>query len=72
MLIIYRSIFADDDDDDDNVADTLGIASKPVVNGEPVKKQAEKQSTTDEVHVFIPLIVILIGVLVAFLAKLIV
>ncbi|KAL4218675.1 FK506-binding protein 15 [Mactra antiquata] len=45
-----KSIFADDDDDDDdNVADTLGISSKPAVNGEPVKnKTTEKQSTVDE------------------------
>ncbi|XP_053379992.1 FK506-binding protein 15-like isoform X2 [Mercenaria mercenaria] len=42
-----KSIF-DDDDDDDNVAETLGITNKPVVNGDPVKKSAEKQSTNEE------------------------
>lgn len=60
-----RSIFADDDGDDDNVADTLGISKKPVVNGEPVKPQTEKQTTNDEVRQFMPLLVIAICIVVA-------
>lgn len=65
----YRSIFADDDgDEDDNVADTLGISSKPVVNGEPVKNQAEKQTTNDEVRedMYIPLLIILLCFIISF------
>lgn len=67
--MFYRSIF-DDEDDDDNVAATLGITNKPVINGDTVKKPAEKQSINEEVQDFIPLIIILICVALAFLSYL--
>lgn len=69
-MINFRSIFADDDDDDDNIEDTLGISTKPAVNGDTVKKPAERQSTVDEVQQFIPLIIIICSVLYAFFSKL--
>jgi len=63
LLYFYRSIFADDDDEDDNVADTLGISTKPVLNGEPDK-------ISDEVRQFIPLLVIVVCVIVTWIWEL--
>ena len=63
LYYFYRSIFADDDDEDDNVADTLGISTKPVLNGEPDK-------ISDEVRQFIPLLVIVVCVIVTWIWEL--
>lgn len=68
-LSVDRSIFADEDDEeDDNVADTLGISTKPVVNGEPVKKQ----TPNDEVCQYLPLVIVIVCVLVTWASHMLV
>ncbi|XP_052789453.1 FK506-binding protein 15-like isoform X2 [Mya arenaria] len=42
-----KSIFGEDSDDD-NMAASLGISTKAVVNGEPTSKSIEKQTSNDE------------------------